>query len=201
MHRDDDRRRDGRGRRRDREHRCERARDGYSAMTIRTQVIPDSGVKTAVPALEPLLLEIHEEGRAGRHVRGGEDADAEIPAAFRRRVALSLPELTEPQVVRHFTHLAQLNYAVDTGMYPLGSCTMKYNPKINDRVASLFADLHPRQSYQTTQGVLALAYELEQMLAKITGMDFVTLQPAAGAQSELTALLMFNAYHAKRGEA
>src|SRR5438132_565009 len=78
---------------------------------------------------------------------------------------------------------------------------MKYNPKINDRTASLFADLHPRQSYQTTQGVLALAYELEQMLAKITGMDFVTLQPAAGAQSELTALLMFKAYHAKRGDA
>src|SRR5437879_4768809 len=126
MHRDDDRRRDGRGRRRDREHRCERARDGYSAMTIRTQVIPDSGVKTAVPALEPLLVEIHEEGRAGRHVRGGEDADALIPAAFRRRAPLGLPELSEPQVVRHFTHLAQLNYAVDTGMYPLGSCTLKY---------------------------------------------------------------------------
>jgi glycine dehydrogenase subunit 2 len=86
-------------------------------------------------------------------------------------------------------------------MYPLGSCTMKYNPKINDRAASLFADVHPRQSYQTTQGVLALAFELEQMLAKITGMDFVTLQPAAGAQSEFTALLMFKAYHAKRGEA
>ncbi|HKC90401.1 MAG TPA: hypothetical protein VKE23_03630, partial [Candidatus Limnocylindria bacterium] len=99
-------------------------------MTIRTQVIPDSGVKTAVPALEPLLVEIHEEGRAGRHVRGGEEADALIPAAFARKAPLRLPELTEPQVVRHFTHLAQLNYAVDTGMYPLGSCTMKYNPKI-----------------------------------------------------------------------
>ncbi len=78
---------------------------------------------------------------------------------------------------------------------------MKYNPKINDRTAALFADLHPRQSYRTTQGVLALAYELERMLAKITGMDHVTLQPAAGAQSEFTALLIFKAYHAKRGEA
>jgi glycine dehydrogenase subunit 2 len=86
-------------------------------------------------------------------------------------------------------------------MYPLGSCTMKYNPKINDRTAALFADLHPRQSYRTTQGVLALAYELERMLAKITGMDHVTLQPAAGAQSEFTALLIFKAYHAKQGEA
>src|SRR3977135_3914924 len=85
-------------------------------------------------------------------------------------------------------------------MYPLGSCTMKYNPKVNYRVASLFADLHPRQSYRTTQGVLPLAYELEQMLARITGMDFVTLQPQAGAQSEFTALLMFKAFHAKRGE-
>src|ERR1700704_1730912 len=170
-------------------------------MTIRTQVMPESGVKTAMPAREPLLVEIHEEGRAGRHVRGGDEADALIPAAFRRRTPLGLPELTEPQVVRHYTHLAQLNYSVDTGMYPLGSRTMKYKPKINDRAASLLAALHPRHSYTTTQGVLALAFELEQMLAKITGMDFVTLQPAAGAQSEFTALLMFKAYHAKRGEA
>src|SRR5207253_4270824 len=202
MHRDDDRRRDGRARRRDREHRCERARDGYSPMTIRTQVIPDSGVKTAVPALEPLLVEIHEEGRAGRHVRGGEDADALIPAAFRRRAPLGLPELSEPQVVRHFTHLAQLNYAVDTGMYPLGSCTMKYNPKVNDRIASLagFADIHPRQDDDTIQGALRLLFELEQLLVKLTGMDAATLQPAAGAHAEFTALLVFKAYHSKRGD-
>ena len=169
-------------------------------MTIRTQVIPDSGVKTAVPALEPLLLELHEEGRAGRHVRGGDEADAQIPAAFRRRAALALPELSEPQVVRHFTHLAQLNYAVDTGMYPLGSCTMKYNPKINDRVASLFADVHPMQPESTVQGALALLFELEGMLAKVTGMDAVTLQPAAGAQAEFTAILVFKAFHQRRGE-
>jgi glycine dehydrogenase subunit 2 len=167
---------------------------------IRTQVVPESGVKTSVPALEPLLVEIHEEGRAGRHVRGGDDAGALIPAAFARRASLGLPELTEPQVVRHFTHLAQLNYSVDTGMYPLGSCTMKYNPKINDRVAGLFADLHPAQPQSTVQGALALLAELEGMLAKITGMDAVTLQPAAGAQAEFTAILMFKAYHQKRGE-
>jgi glycine dehydrogenase subunit 2 len=152
-----------------------------------------------VNALEPLLFELERPGRHGRHVRTTETA--EIAAQFRRSAALRLPELTELQVVRHYTHLAQLNYAVDTGMYPLGSCTMKYNPKINDRVATLFADLHPRQSYQTTQGVLALAYELERILARVTGMDHVTLQPAAGAQSEFTALLIFKAYHAKRGEA
>ena len=166
---------------------------------VKRQPIPDVGANTPVPALEPLLFELARPGRNGRHVRSAPNAD--VPAQFARKAPLRLPELTEPQVVRHYTHLAQLNYAVDTGMYPLGSCTMKYNPKINDRAASLFADLHPRQSYTTTQGVLALAYELEQMLAKITGMDFVTLQPAAGAQSEFTALLMFKAYHAKRGDA
>ena len=168
-------------------------------MTVRTQAVPDLGAKTPLPALEPLLFELARPGRHGRHVRSPETAD--IPPAFRRTTPLGLPELTEPQVVRHYTHLTQLNYAVDTGMYPLGSCTMKYNPKVNDRVAGLFADIHPRQSYRTTQGVLALAYELEQLLAKISGMDFVSLQPQAGAQSELTALLVFKAYHAKRGEA
>src|SRR3989454_1307600 len=178
-----------------------RARGGrYSMTAIRTQVVPESGVKTAVPALEPLLSEIHEAGRAGRHVRGAEEADALIPQQFRRRTSLDLPEITEPQVVRHFTHLAQLNYAVDTGMYPLGSCTMKYNPKINDRVASLFADLHPKQPQSTVQGALTLLAELEAMLAKLTGMDAVTLQPAAGAHAEFTAILMFKAYHQKRGE-
>src|SRR5439155_1093181 len=198
VHRAHDRRGRGRARRR----RCAArpfGRDGGGAMTLRTQVIPDAGAKTPVPALEPLLFELARPGRSGRHVVS--DAAPEIPDAFRRKTALRLPELTEPQVVRHYTHLAQLNYSVDTGMYPLGSCTMKYNPKVNDRVASLFADLHPRQSYRTTQGVLALAYEIEQMLAKITGMDFVSLQPQAGAQSEFTALLVFKAYHAKRGEA
>jgi len=169
---------------------------------IRTQVVPESGVQTALPALEPLLSEIHQAGRAGRHVRGGEDADALIPKEFRRRAPLDLPEISEPQVVRHFTHLAQLNYAVDTGMYPLGSCTMKYNPKVNDRIASLagFADIHPRQDDDTIQGALRLLFELEGLLARLTGMDAVTLQPAAGAHAEFTALLVFKAYHAKRGD-
>ena len=165
---------------------------------VKRQPMPDSGA-TDVKALEPLLIELARPGRGGRHVRA--ETNADVPPQFQRKAPLGLPELTEPQVVRHYTHLAELNYSVDGGMYPLGSCTMKYNPKVNDRAASLFADLHPRQSYRTTQGVLALAYELEQMLVKITGMDFVTLQPAAGAQSEFTALLMFKAYHAKRGDA
>ena len=167
--------------------------------TVRTQTVPESGAATPTPALEPLLFELARPGRNGGHIRSHDPVD--IPEEFKRKTPLRLPELTEVQVVRHYTHLAQLNYSVDTGMYPLGSCTMKYNPKINDRTASLFADIHPRQSYRATQGVLALAYELEQLLAKITGMDFVTLQPAAGAQSEFTAMLVFKAYHAKRGEA
>src|SRR5437879_11256803 len=129
-------------------------------MTVRTQAVPDPGAKTPLPALEPLLFELARPGRHGRHVRSSETAD--IPAAFRRTTPLGLPELTEPQVVRHYTHLAQLNYAVDTGMYPLGSCTMKYNPKVNDRIASLagFADIHPRQDDDTIQGALRLLFEL-----------------------------------------
>src|SRR5947208_3759451 len=169
---------------------------------IRTQVVPDSGVKTAAPALEPLLNEIHEAGLARRHVRGSEDADALIPNEFRRRASLDLPEITEPQVVRHFTHLAQLDYAVDTGMYPLGSCTMKYNPKVNDRIAALavFAEIHPRQDDDTIQGALRLMFELQELLAKLTGMDAATLQPAAGAQAEFTAIALLKAYPQKRGE-
>ncbi len=159
-------------------------------------------MSTETRGLEPLLCELQRDGRSGRHVRGGEEADRLIPEALRRRAPLDLPELTEPQVVRHFTHLSQLNYAVDTGMYPLGSCTMKYNPKVNDRVASLpgFVDIHPRQDDDTIQGALRLLYELAELLAKITAMDAVTLQPTAGAHAEFTALLVFKAYHAARGD-
>jgi glycine dehydrogenase subunit 2 len=164
--------------------------------------LPDSGARTEMPALEPLLIELERAGRYGRHVRGSDDAEEVIPASFRRSAPLHLPELTEPQVVRHFTHLAQLNYSVDGGMYPLGSCTMKYNPKVNDRAASLpgFAEIHPQQPDETVQGALALLYELQDLLAKVTGMDAVTLQPSAGAHAEFTAVLMFKAYHEARGE-
>ena len=166
------------------------------------RVLFETGSVTAMPALEPLVFELQQAGRSGRHVRGGEGADALIPAAFRRTAPLPLPELTEPQVVRHYTHLAQLNYSVDAGMYPLGSCTMKYNPKVNDRVASLagFSDIHPQQPDATVQGALRLLFELQELLAGVTGMDHVTLQPAAGAHAEFTAILMFKAYHAARGD-
>src|SRR5439155_26076094 len=138
----------------------------------------------------------------GHHVRGGQEAAGLVPAAFARTAPLPLPELSEPQVVRHYTHLAQLNYSVDAGMYPLGSCTMKYNPKVNDRAASLpgFADIHPHQPDETVQGALRLLFELQELLAGISGMDRVTLQPAAGAHAEFTAILMFKAYHEARGD-
>lgn len=114
-----------------------------------------------------------------------------------RSSSLDLPELSELDVIRHFTRLSQLNFAVDTHCYPLGSCTMKYNPKLNDRVAALsgFAQMHPFQKATQTQGLLQLLYELEQLLCAITGMSAVTLQPSAGAQGELTGLKIIAAYH------
>ncbi|HEY4308303.1 MAG TPA: aminomethyl-transferring glycine dehydrogenase subunit GcvPB [Pirellulales bacterium] len=113
-----------------------------------------------------------------------------------------LPELAEPDVVRHFTNLSTLNMSVDTHFYPLGSCTMKHNPKRNERLASLpgMLDLHPYQPEETLQGMLALLYELQQMLAEIAGLPAVSLQPAAGAQGEFSSLLMAAAYFRERGE-
>src|SRR5204863_4141561 len=107
-----------------------------------------------------------------------------------------LPELAEPELIRHFTNLSTLNMSVDTHFYPLGSCTMKYNPKRNERLASLsgLVDLHPYQPEDTLQGLLALLFELQQMLAEISGLPAVSLQPAAGAHGELTALLVAGAY-------
>jgi glycine dehydrogenase subunit 2 len=125
-----------------------------------------------------------------------------IPTAARRATPAALPELAEPEVTRHFVNLSQLNYSVDTGFYPLGSCTMKYNPKINEWAARLpgFANLHPMAPDATAQGTLQLLWELEGMLAEISGMDAVTLQPAAGAHGELTGILMIRAYHRARGD-
>lgn len=128
--------------------------------------------------------------------------EAALPAGIRRTVPLDLPEVSEVDVVRHYTHLSSLNYGVDTGFYPLGSCTMKYNPKVNDWVAGLegFRELHPLQPEETVQGLLELLAELERALAEIAGMDAVTLQPAAGAHGELTGILIVRAYFRHRGE-
>jgi len=112
------------------------------------------------------------------------------------------PDLSEVDVVRHFTRLSTWNFGVDTGTYPLGSCTMKYNPKINDRQAALpgFAGAHPLLPQELSQGLLKMMFELERMLAEITGMDAVSLQPAAGAQGELTGMLLIHGYHKSRNK-
>ena len=131
-----------------------------------------------------------------------EPALAAVPERYRRRDAPGLPEVSELDVVRHYSRLSQMNYGVDTHFYPLGSCTMKYNPKINEDMARLggFARLHPLAPEALSQGALALMHELARMLAEIAGMDAVSLQPAAGAQGELAGVLMIRAYHEARGE-
>jgi glycine dehydrogenase subunit 2 len=125
-----------------------------------------------------------------------------LPAAQLAEAPPPLPELAEPDLVRHFTNLSALNMSVDSHFYPLGSCTMKYNPKRNERLAGLpgFADLHPYQPEGTLQGMLQLLYELQQFLAEISGLPAVSLQPAAGAHGELTALMVAAAYFRDLGQ-
>ncbi len=130
------------------------------------------------------------------------DPAAHLPAAHLRRSPAELPEVSEVDVIRHYSRLSQMNYGVDTNFYPLGSCTMKYNPKINEDMARLpgFLRLHPLTPEAQSQGALQLMFELARDLAEISGMDEVSLQPAAGAQGELTGILMIRAYHRSRGD-
>jgi len=155
------------------------------------------------PELQPTLAEISRPGHGSPKVpHPPAGALAGIPAGQLRANPAGLPELAEPEVVRHFVRLSQLNYSVDGGFYPLGSCTMKYNPKINEWAARLpgFAALHPLAPDAVAQGSLELLWELERWLAEISGMHAVTLQPAAGAHGELTGILMIRAYHTARGD-
>lgn len=124
-----------------------------------------------------------------------------LPAKFLRKKMARLPELSEPQVVRHYIALSRMNHHVDKGFYPLGSCTMKYNPKINENMARLpgFSQIHPFQTSESVQGALQLMDELRQNLAEISGLADVSLQPAAGAHGELTGLMMIRAYHESQG--
>ncbi|MDR0880380.1 MAG: aminomethyl-transferring glycine dehydrogenase subunit GcvPB [Clostridioides sp.] len=128
--------------------------------------------------------------------------DELLPENLRRTSPAELPELNEVDVVRHYTNLSNKNFGVDTGFYPLGSCTMKYNPKINEDMAALskFKDIHPYQPEETVQGALELMYKLGVSLAEITGMDKVTLQPSAGAHGELTGLMLIKQYHNSRND-
>jgi glycine dehydrogenase subunit 2 len=155
---------------------------------------------------EPLLFERSRAGRDGYSlprldVPPVQPADL-LPAEALREDLPGLPELSEIDVVRHFTRLSTWNAAVDLALYPLGSCTMKYNPKINEKLARLpgFACAHPLQPVALMQGFLQLCHELERHLAEISGMDRVSLQPAAGAQGELAGIMMIRAYHEQRGE-
>jgi len=154
--------------------------------------------------LEPLLIDQSVPGRrAARFDRCpvSQPLDQLVPSKFIRKIKPRLPEVTEFQVVRHFTRLSQLNYSIDTNFYPLGSCTMKYNPKVNEAMANLpgMKNIHPLAPESMTQGVLELLYNLEQWLVKMTGFDAFTLQPAAGAHGELTGILIAEAYHRAKG--
>jgi glycine dehydrogenase subunit 2 len=150
---------------------------------------------------EPLLCEMSVPGRVGFRFPEVDVPLAPLPEGLLRQ-ELPLPEVYEVDVVRHFTRLSQLNHGIDIGFYPLGSCTMKYNPKVNEDVARLpgFAFVHPLQPEETVQGSLALMYELQEWLKEIGGFAGVTLQPAAGAQGELTGVLIIRAYHEANGQ-
>ncbi len=154
----------------------------------------------------PVIFERGAPGRVGYSLPPSDvpevPLDAIIPPGHRRIRPAALPEVSELDVVRHYTALSHRNYSIDEGFYPLGSCTMKYNPKINEDVARQpgLARLHPYQPEDLVQGALQLLWELEHDLAEISGMDRVTFQPAAGAHGEMTALLMIGRYFEDRGE-
>jgi glycine dehydrogenase subunit 2 len=154
--------------------------------------------------IEPTVYDLSSPGRHGPRLPALDVPLAPLPdaALLRPADALPLPELSELDVVRHFVRLSHLNMSIDTNFYPLGSCTMKYNPKVNEKVAGLpgFAQLHPLQDAEMTQGALQLLFELQIILAEISGFDAVTLQPAAGAQGELTGVLIMRQYHLERGD-
>jgi glycine dehydrogenase subunit 2 len=150
---------------------------------------------------QPLIFELSREGRIGYSLPENDVPEVDLnelfPKEFIREEAPELPEVSELDIMRHYTALSNRNHGVDSGFYPLGSCTMKYNPKINENVArfSGFSHIHPLQDESTVQGALELMHDLQEHLIEITGMDEVTLQPAAGAHGEWTGLMMIRAYH------
>lgn len=152
-----------------------------------------------------LIFELGSSGREGFSLPASDVPEQDladlIPPSFLRETAPDLPEVSEGEAVRHYVELSRRNFGVDNGFYPLGSCTMKYNPKINEDVAALpgFAQVHPYLPKELSQGALQVLYELDQYLSEITGMDRVTVQPAAGAHGELTGLMLIRAYHNNRG--
>lgn len=159
---------------------------------------------TMTAALEPLIYEISTPGRKAYSLPELDVPTTTLPdnSFLRDPDKIGLPEVAELDMVRHFTHLSRFNYSIDGGFYPLGSCTMKYNPKLNEDIARLpgFFDVHPLQSEDTVQGALQVQYDLQKALAEVSGFDAVSLQPAAGAQGELVGVLCIRAYHLARGD-
>jgi len=155
---------------------------------------------------QALIFEISKPGRIGYSLPEMDvpetDLNELIPAGYLREEDADLPEVAELDIMRHYTALSNRNHGVDSGFYPLGSCTMKYNPKINENVARFpgFAHVHPLQDESSVQGAMELLYDLQEHLKEITGMDQVTLQPAAGAHGEWTGLMMIRAYHEANGD-
>ncbi|MDN4525293.1 aminomethyl-transferring glycine dehydrogenase subunit GcvPB [Fictibacillus fluitans] len=155
---------------------------------------------------QSLIFELSKEGRVGYSLPALDvpetDLGSLLPDDYVRTESAELPQVSELQIMRHYTALSKRNHGVDSGFYPLGSCTMKYNPKINEDVARYagFAQIHPLQEEETVQGAMEMMYNLQTSLAEITGMDEVTLQPAAGAHGEWTGLMMIRAYHEANGD-
>src|SRR5438874_1951885 len=150
-----------------------------------------------------LIFEKSQPGRRGGELPRPDVPPAEVPAELQRARPPRLPELAEPEILRHFTELSTRNFGIDTGFYPLGSCTMKYNPRVNERLVMLpgFRDLHPYQDEDGSQGALELMWRLQEVLIEVSGLHACSLQPAAGSQGELTGLMRMRAYYADRGEA
>jgi glycine dehydrogenase subunit 2 len=150
-----------------------------------------------------LIFERSQPGRRGGGLPRYPDLPTvELPDDLRRAEPPRLPEVAEPEVLRHFTELSTRNFGIDTGFYPLGSCTMKYNPRVNERLVMLpgFRDLHPYQDEEDAQGALELMWRLQEILCEVSGLHACSLQPAAGSQGELTGLMLMRAYFADRGE-
>jgi glycine dehydrogenase subunit 2 len=160
----------------------------------------DFGVRCS--GAEPVIYELSKPGRMATTLPALDVPRAELPPATMLRDDVDLPEVSELDLMRHYVRLSQLNWAIDIGFYPLGSCTMKYNPKVNEAAARLpgFSRTHPYQDNHTVQGNLLLMYELQEMLKEVGGFAGVTLQPSAGAHGELTGVLIMRAYHVDRGE-
>jgi len=149
-----------------------------------------------------LIFEKSQSGRRGGELPKPDLPAADVPVELRRASPPRLPELAEPEILRHFTELSTRNFGIDTGFYPLGSCTMKYNPRVNERLVMLpgFRDLHPYQEEDGIQGALELMWRLQEALIEVSGLHACSLQPAAGSQGELTGLMLMRAYFEDRGE-